>query len=162
MSIAPTCCSVRFPPSIPLQCPGLDTAGAETGLNIQLKVVYGISIPVIVRQGQTTAQVSITDLHVESKPGVGTPQALTFQLKRAGNRSVYGDCDVTFAPDGAKGEPVGDMKGLAVYTPNAERTVHIPLAVGSGQTAGLFTVVYKERAEDGGAVLASASVQAAH
>lgn len=94
---------------------------AEGPLGIRLTAIYGVSIPVIVRQGETHARVAIEEVRL----GDGR---LSLTLAREGNRSVYGDLVATFEPEGGSPRRVGQLKGLAVYTPNAQRRVAVPLS----------------------------------
>lgn len=100
------------------------------GMQVALTAVYGVAVPVIVRQGETSAAVTLTDLQLRPAPGGGG--TLQFQIRRAGTRSVYGDLTATFVP--ARGRPlvVGGMRGLAVYTPNALRRVDMVLQPAQG------------------------------
>jgi len=92
------------------------------GISIKLTPVYGIAIPLIIRHGETSAQVSITEPVLDM-----AGRALRFHLNRSGNQSVYGDLKAVLFP--AKGAPevLVEAAGLAVYTPNASRTVTMAL-----------------------------------
>jgi hypothetical protein len=106
-----------------------DTARAEPvhDLQLTLRAVYGVSIPVIVRQGTLVAGVSLSDARVELVPGAEPPAQLTVTLNRSGDRSVYGDLRAVLVRDGQTDLVVGVAKGLAVYTPNPRRTCLLPL-----------------------------------
>ncbi len=94
---------------------------------IQLTVLFGITIPVIVRQGDLRADVGISDLEVE--PGTAKDQGpvVSFRLTREGTRSVYGDIEVTHLSANGASQVVGVVRGIAVYTPNRTRMVRLPL-----------------------------------
>ncbi|MBU6394368.1 MAG: hypothetical protein KGQ75_07335 [Sphingomonadales bacterium] len=99
-----------------------EAAGAETNNGIGVRIVprFGISIPVIVRVGETTLNAGLKDLRLNTQPG--GPTALALTITREGTRSAFGDITIT-AP-GAK-KPVAEIKGIGVYTEIAERAVQV-------------------------------------
>lgn len=99
-----------------------EAAGAETNNGIGVRIVprFGISIPVIVRVGETTLTAGLKDLKLVAQPG--SPTALSLTITREGTRSAFGDITIT-AP-GAK-KPVAEIKGIGVYTEIAERAVQV-------------------------------------
>ena len=99
-----------------------EAAGAQPADGIGVRIVprFGISIPVIVRVGQTTLSAGLKDF-VLAAPVAG-PATLAFTITREGTRSAFGDILVT-AP-GAK-KPVAQVKGIGVYTEIPERAVQI-------------------------------------
>ena len=58
-------------------------------VSVRLIPIFGITIPVIIRVGEPTTEVYISDL-VLDKPEEGSPQ-LQMTFNRSGNMSVYGD-----------------------------------------------------------------------
>jgi hypothetical protein len=132
--------------------------GKSGEVSVQLIPVYGVSIPLIVRHGHTTANASVVDLAFEPAAGTEAP-TLRCRLTRAGNQSVYGNISVTFRP--AKGSPqvVGTLNGIAVYPPLAARSVRIPLQLPPGLAlAGGRLEVALSKPEQGGERLAEAAV----
>lgn len=115
--------------AVPRETPAAREGG---GMRVALTAVYGVAVPVIVRQGATSATVTLTDLQLRSAPGGGG--MLQFQIRRAGTRSVYGDLTATFVPARGRALIVGAMRGLAVYTPNAVRRVEMALKPPQGST----------------------------
>lgn len=128
--------------AVPLPTPlGQETKEESSNISVKLVPVFGLSIPVIVRTGQTNASVAFTDLSLNK-----IAKTVSFGLNRTGNASVYGDITVTHtAPDGKK-TIVGLVKGLAVYTPNLRRMVQLPLDPNAtvdytkGKLTAMFTV----------------------
>jgi P pilus assembly chaperone PapD len=110
--------------------------GGSAGLNVQLTAVYGISVPVIVRQGQTAATLSISDLAVAA----GETPTLSLLLNRQGTRSVFGELSVAYAPPTGAETPVALARGVAVYTPNENRLVRLPLQLPAGAVPGKGTL----------------------
>ena len=101
-----------------------EAAGAPTtdGIGVRIVPRFGISIPVIVRVGETTLTAGLKDFALTTPPG-GAP-TLAFTITREGTRSAFGDITVT-AP-GAK-KPLAEVKGIGVYTEIAERAVKVAL-----------------------------------
>lgn len=127
---------------------------SEEGLEIKLKALISVSIPVIVRHGETAANVAISGLELH-KSASGQPAVLSFTIQRSGSRSVYGDLFVGFTPAGDREQQVGGAKGVAVYTPNPVRRAKLELKSPSF-ARGTLRLVYRERPEDGGKTLAEA------
>ena len=125
-----------------------------TDLSVQLTMLVGISIPVIVRQGDTAATVDLTDLKL-IKATEGRPAMLGFVLQRGGNQSIYGDLNVRFTPKSGAPYDISKASGVAVYTPNPLRRVKLVLKEKNGQalSQGTLTLSFKERPEDGGKLL---------
>lgn len=105
-------------------------AGDTTSIGIKLVPIFGISIPVIIRNGDLQLKVELTTISLDLKSD--TIPNLTVTFKRSGNKSVYGDLSVMWAP--AQGEPVevGVVRGLAVYTPNSIRNFKMQLRNAQG------------------------------
>jgi hypothetical protein len=140
----------------------IDTIGHKVESNavgVDLKALIGVSIPVIVRQGGTSAAVTLAGPHLlPTQTGKGP--VLAVDLQRTGDRSVYGDLVVTFAPNNGVAHEVGVAGGLAVYTPNDFRKIRMELHPQKGMELkqGTLRVVYRERLEAGGQVLAESAI----
>jgi hypothetical protein len=136
-------------------------AGNAHGLSIRLIPIIGVAIPVIVRQGKTSASVTLTKLHLEKRSADGARAMLVLTARRSGNQSVYGDLTVRFTP-AKSGSPlvVGRVGGIAVYTPNDHRSVTIALQAPHGVRLqdGTLSAEYRTPANAGNKVLAKASV----
>jgi fimbrial chaperone protein len=124
-------------------------------VEVVLQALIGASIPVIVRQGETHAAVTLDTLAIVRAKDKAPP-ALSFVFHRQGNRSVYGDVIVTYASPSHKTVAVGKVDGVAVYVPNASRYTQLPLTLPEGLSlhGGTLTLLYSERADAGGALLA--------
>jgi len=129
------------------------------GIGVVITALVGASIPVIVRQGETQANATLSNLALLPAAGDAGP-ALSFQINRSGNRSLYGDLSVTFTPK--DGQPVDLAKAgaLAVYVPNALRRARMVLQVppGTALAGGTLNLRYRERAEAGGKLIAEAGL----
>jgi P pilus assembly chaperone PapD len=128
--------------AVPLPTPlGQENKEQSSTIAVKLVPVFGLSIPVIVRTGQTNGSVTFSDLSLNK-----SAKTVSFALNRTGNASVYGDIAITHtAPDGKK-TLVGLVKGLAVYTPNLRRLVQLALDPNAavdytkGKLTAMFTV----------------------
>lgn len=127
-------------------------------IGVVLNMLVGASIPVIVRHGETKADVSLSRL--ELLDATEKAPVLALQMNRNGNRSVYGDIEVTFTPRGGAEQPVAKVGGVAVYTPNSLRRAKIALRPPAGLklTEGTLHVTYREPPDAGGKLLAEASL----
>lgn len=140
----------------------IETQG-KTGvgeIGIQLTAMIGASIPVIVRHGETSASVELTNLAL-LKPAADQPPVVAVVLERSGNRSVYGDLVASFTPQGGAEQVIAKADGVAVYTPNALRRVSLmlqPLA-GLALAHGTLHVSYRDRPDAGGKLLAETAIQ---
>ncbi len=91
------------------------------GIQIKLIPIYGVTIPVIVRQGSLMATTRLSGLGFDAK-------GLHFTIDRDGSRSTYGDLVVQWKGKAGKAVTVGTMNGVAVYTPNPKRSVTLALS----------------------------------
>jgi hypothetical protein len=85
----------------------------------KLVAIFGITVPVIIRIGESTAKVSMSGLSFEMVKDTLPKLKLTFN--RSGNFSVFGDIVVKHISDIGKETKVATVKGIAIYTPNAIR-----------------------------------------
>lgn len=103
---------------------GTATAPAQDAndgaLSIQLIAVRSITIPVIVRVG-TLAATATVDNAALTRQG---DNMLVVKLTRGGTQSTYGDLRLTIA---GETNPVYSVRGVAIYTPNTDRDVMLPL-----------------------------------
>lgn len=112
-----------IPKPVPL---GENVAGGDSGsISIVLKPVFGITIPAIIRVGEVTAKVTISDLSLKMIKDTIPNFSLAFN--RSGNASVYGDLAVFHISTQGKETRVGIANGIAVYTPNTKRTFQFNL-----------------------------------
>jgi len=164
----------RIPPELPpgeyrshfsvMQVPAEGTGGLtiedasgqpKTGGGIGVKIVprFGISIPVIVRVGETTLQTGLRNLVIRSL-GNGR-SAVGVTITRSGSRSAFGNITVTSA--GAS-KPIAVIKGIGVYTEVDQRPVTVPIdpeASASSYARGArLTVTYTDDDFRPGEVLA--------
>lgn len=145
--------------AVPKELPkGEADAGKDSGIKINIVPVFGISIPTIIRAGESTAQVKLDSINIQVTPD--TIPHLRFALARTGNMSVYGDISVEHIAPNGKITPVSIVKGLAVYTPNKLRRCHLLLdkTKGVDYRAGRLRIVYGEKSAARQVVLAEAEL----
>jgi fimbrial chaperone protein len=119
-------------------------------LQIQLIPVVGITIPIIVRHGKLNASATISNLQFHPADKTTTQPSLTLAIRREGNRSLYGDFKVTFTPSDGVPVVVGQVNGIAVYTPNSLRNLNLQLQSPPDVTLkhGELHVTYLEQGKD--------------
>ncbi|MEJ2107044.1 MAG: fimbria/pilus periplasmic chaperone [Acidiferrobacteraceae bacterium] len=127
-------------------------------LGVRLIPVVGLSIPVIVRQGQTSASVTLDKFAIHYRTSAHKQAQLEFEAHRSGNQSVFGDFTVFHKAPGKTGKlVVAAIKGVAIYTPNPVRKFRLNLTSPSGEPLDkcVLTVVYQAPSQDGGKVIAT-------
>ncbi len=120
-------------------------ASSDSGISIQLTPVFGITIPMIIRNGATevTGEFANANLSWDDRQ----VPVLNISLLRKGNISLYGDITVNHTAPNGKVSKVGFVRGMAVYVPNDKRNLHLPLDAGAGINlkAGKLSVVYSDQ-----------------
>lgn len=101
----------------------------STSISIVLKPVFGITIPVIIRVGQLSAGVTLSDLALKM---VNDSPVISLTFNRSGNMSIYGDINVFHIDQAGKETKVGTVNGIAIYTPNQKRTFQFNLNKAEG------------------------------
>ena len=102
-----------------------DVKKDSSAISIKLVAVFGITVPVIIRVGESTTTLKLTDLKLD-KGADGTTKLL-LTINRSGNMSAYGDITIIYkAPNGTETQ-IGLVNGVAVYTPLALRNMKIDL-----------------------------------
>lgn len=141
--------------AIPKEQPlGETKATNDSSISIKLIPVFGISIPVIVRAGEVNSEVSLSGNHVEMFQD--TVPVLNVTFSRKGNISVYGDLAVKYIPDNGKPIDAGNVRGVAVYTPNATRQIRFELNRNKeiNYSSGKLHITYSASQEAGGKLIA--------
>lgn len=125
------------------------------GISISIKTVFGISIPLIIRHGESTAAVNLENVELNTE---GPQPKLSLLINRSGNTSVYGNLKAEhIAPNGTAKE-IGQVKGVSVYTPNDKRTFSFELrnTENVDLTKGKLKITYSE---ENGKILAGTEKQ---
>ncbi|MCK9641714.1 MAG: hypothetical protein M0R39_17565 [Prolixibacteraceae bacterium] len=90
-----------------------------TTVSVRLIPVFGITIPAIIRIGENTSKVALSDLSYSVVND--TVPTLKVAFNRTGNMSKYGDLSVVHISPTGKRTEAGQANGISVYTPNAIR-----------------------------------------
>ena len=119
------------------------------GVSFELIPIYGVTIPVVIRMGNLSAKVGIANVALATSNG---KPAVSLDLTRAGDRSVFGDVRVFKA--GIK-DPIAIQRGVAIYTEIETRHMLIPLDPAlAASAAGPVTVDFVESTDNGPVALA--------
>ena len=118
-----------------------EAANAKDNISINIKTVFGISIPVIIRNGKSTTQIELNDIRVTDGPA---PE-LSLNIERSGNMSVYGNLAVKYTSEASDPVIIGRVKGIAVYTPNNKRNFSFVLqdAENIDLSTGELEIIYE-------------------
>ena len=129
-----------------------------TSISVQLIPVYGISIANIIRRGESTTKVSLSNLSFETFND--TIPLIKMEFNRTGNMSVYGDIVVNYISLVGKTTEVGKMDGFAIYTPGVLRRSKIELKKSEGvdYNNGKLRVIYSTQPSSGKIKLAEAEL----
>lgn len=140
----------------------VDNAAAQSAgaLSFRISSVLGISIPVIVRVGPIDVRATIEEARIaRAAPASAAKPAATVDLVlgRAGRNSLFGNIEVRSERD--RGEPLGLLRGVGVYTEIDSRRVSIALSrvPAPGER---ITVAFVDDDTAPGKVLASARINA--
>lgn len=114
----------------------------STAISVRLTPIFGITIPVIVRRGESTAKVTLSDLSFSLQND--TLPGISMVFNRSGNMSVFGDITVDHISTQGKITRVGIANGVAVYTPNPKRRFQFVLnrVPGVDYKNGTLRVIY--------------------
>ncbi|HLP74825.1 MAG TPA: hypothetical protein VK155_18110 [Bacteroidales bacterium] len=114
----------------------------STTISVVIKPVFGITIPVIIRVGDTNTKVTLSDLAFNMENDTVPNFSLTFN--RAGNASVYGDLTVYHISSQGRETKVAMANGIAVYTPNNRRIFKLNLnkVPGVDYTTGTLRTIF--------------------
>jgi hypothetical protein len=127
-------------------------------LSVQLIPIYGMSIPVIIRTGETNVSATLSDLKLEAQDD--SYQNLNLNINRSGNISLYGDIQVEFIPDQGKAYVIAAVTGVGVYTNLNRRNISMRLDLPKGEklTKGKLKVTYSIGGDEKASIYASSSL----
>jgi P pilus assembly chaperone PapD len=125
-----------------------------SSLSVRLTPVFGVSVPVIVRNGELNASVSISNPQIVEAPN---GKLIRFQLDRTGTKSVYGEVSMDLVTSSGEKKNVGGIKGVSVYTPLASREVLLPVTLSSSDH-GTLKITYKQKVDGRETLLAESEL----
>jgi len=94
------------------------------GISIQLVAIRSLTIPIIVRKGDLEAEVDIESVTLTKPSNAAAEVMLEASLSRHGSQSAYGDIEISVE---GESKPMYYARGIAIYTPNQQRRVKLPL-----------------------------------
>lgn len=122
------------------------------GVAFQLRPIYGVTIPVIVRFGNLEAKAALSNVRKVTHEG---KPAIALDISRSGSRSTFGELRVFKA---GLANPIGMVSGVAVYTELNQRSVTIPIDPAQvANASGQVTVQYVEPTDTGPVTIAETS-----
>lgn len=122
------------------------------GVAFQLRPIYGVTIPVIVRLGNLEAKAALSNVRKVNDEG---KPAIALDISRTGSRSTFGEIRVLKA--GVE-KPIAMVSGIAVYTEIGQRSVTLPIDPAQAANAtGQVTVQYVEPTDTGPVTIAETS-----
>ena len=92
----------------------------KVGINIEM--LAGVTMPIIVRKGNLTADASIQGLNITERSG---SYIANFSLVRAGNKSLYGDLDFICNLGTSDEFFLKTSRGIAIYTEVNQRNFNM-------------------------------------
>ena len=132
---------------VPRTAPKVNARGEriliDVSLSINLAAIYGISIACIIRSGNDTTKVSVSDMQF-IKANEEQEDILSFKLNRNGNMSIYGDFRVKYITPNNNVYEVAKMKGVGIYTPGLYRNMKVKLTKPENVnfSEGVFKVIF--------------------
>jgi|HubBroStandDraft_1064217.scaffolds.fasta_scaffold42304_4 hypothetical protein len=94
----------------------------ENGVTVDLQAVYGVAIPLIIRQGELPVSLRFAEAQIAQMPD-GAP-AVALKLERGGARSLRGSLSLRLA-----GKEIAFYDGVSFYAPATERDLLLPVTV---------------------------------
>jgi P pilus assembly chaperone PapD len=128
--------------------------GGAKNVGVQIAFVYGVSIPVIVRQGKLDASATLAITLKPSSAGYD----IAAMIGRKGTESLYGDLVVEYQPPSGKPVQLQEVDGVSVLLPNEQRstTIGVTLTPEQRRSGGQLHLIYRATPEAGGGTLAEA------
>lgn len=138
---------IRAIPAPDVAGKNIESLGSSDGkVSVRMIPIIGFTIPLIVRQGETSAAAEIAQLRLLPASDPKKPPEIAFTIKRSGNRSVYGDLVASFKLANGKALALSRVNGVSVYVPNTLRQLQIPVQLPPGETLrhGQMRVEYQD------------------
>lgn len=118
----------------------------KKGITVEIIPIVGISIPIIVRKGNISSEITLSDAKYVAGNNTNPGARIGIDIYRTGDSSVYGDFRVMYTPKNGLPTVIGLSNGVAVYMPNTIRHYEIPLTAEPDMelTDGDLRVVFLE------------------
>jgi len=135
----------------------VERARAKENVSIQIKSRLAFTIPVIIRQGETSYRVGIDDaeLYYADEKKLASPM-LNLLFSHEGTRSSMGDVKVYHVDSAGNRNVVNFHPGVAIYRTTDRRRIRVPLTLVDGVdlSSGKLHITYVEKANEGGKLIA--------
>ena len=118
-----------------------------TSILVQIIPIFGITMPVIIRVGQSDTEVTLSDIDLDMASD--STWVLKLKINRSGNFSVYGDLMADHLSTTGEVTRVGRANGISVYTPNSFRWFELKLnkIEGIDFNSGELKILYSARSD---------------
>lgn len=138
---------------LPAVSPPIASSTVGEGLSVTITTIFGISIPVMVRNGETSARLAVPTLRRVSVPDQPTLENLQVRLETTGNRSMFVDLKV-FPARQRRGPTIVEARGVSIYNPANARDLTITLNPEQAARLrnGSNVMTYQEVSKDGSAI----------
>lgn len=119
-------------------------------ITVEITTIIGVSIPVIVRSGKLNTELTLTNARFVKSSDPKKKSYIALDMNRSGNQSTYGDFRVNFVDGSGNNIIIGNINGVAVYSPNTLRQFQLPLNSVDGveYNKGKFHITYSESGKD--------------
>jgi P pilus assembly chaperone PapD len=126
------------------------SASETSEISVAITTVFGISIPILVRTGETSARLASVSAKRVAVPDHPELENLEVLVNTTGNRSMFVDLRLVSTRQ-RRAEPIATAKSFAIYAPLQSRTLSWSLS--SEQVAklraGNVVLQYQEVSRDG-------------
>lgn len=137
-----------------------EIASTAEKISVKIEFSFGITVPVIIRNGELKASGKISNLAL--KKDENHNKVIEVTIAREGNSSLYGDLSIFRNDASGKEELVYVTRGLAIYVPNPRRVFTMKLPMDKISSANpekeKLRVEYREPQSSGGKLITEASI----
>jgi P pilus assembly chaperone PapD len=135
---------------LPVVNPPAPVEGGSSEITVSITTIFGISIPVIVRTGETSARIAKVGATRVPIPDHPELENVIVTVEATGNRSLFTDVRLISTRQ-RRSEPIAVAKSFGIYAPLSARSV--TLSLNAEQTAklraGNVVIQYQEVSKDG-------------
>lgn len=136
------------------------TGAPQKGMSMEFKISLGVSMPVVVRQGEYDARAEVVDARFVRRKNTMTGEMrepeLMVKIARTGKHGTYGRLRV-FWNNGGREEQVGVLNNFSVYADNSARVGYVQLNKAS-IPSGELRLVYEGDGPQRGQILAEQKI----
>ncbi len=122
----------------------------STKMAVSITPIFGISIPVIVRNGNLSNQLTLSNISLQNVND--TTAKLSVTINRSGNKSAYGNMRVEFHPTKGQKMDVGFANGIGIYPeiPKRDFAIYIKNTSAMKVEGGKFIIRFLAPNEEAG------------